>query len=427
MTRRLVAILSCVLFVLAVFIAGLWIHSQDMGDRWEFWPNSSRCIVVQSVPGQILLTNVTIQPGKRPVGLPTFSHRGNPPEYVTDGRVRFSPRQWQFETGISAPVNFASKRLSIGALFLAFVAMPAGWVLWHVVRSARRSAVEVAENPQTEAESLASWPEHAGEIECPMCGYNLRGLATPRCPECGYSFSWAQLLDPTRRRHPYLFEHSQRHRLQRLFKTLTRNWEPNTFWRTLYPSQTPVTARLLFYGFLCMFVAATPTLAVVWAMARKDNFNRFPTWQVDFKELLLRKNLIIVWLSLVMAFYPLLTAISLLIFQQSMRRAKVKAGHALRCAIYSGDVIVWGVLLQWAAILFESMDTRGWGTSVALARMLTLGIVLTLAVTFMRLIEAYKHYMKFPHVLATIGLSQFAVILLMTWVVIRATGAELFQ
>src|SRR5687768_18521450 len=31
---------------------------------------------------------------------------------------------------------------------------------------------------------------------CPLCDYDLRGLAEPRCPECGYRFTWEELRDP---------------------------------------------------------------------------------------------------------------------------------------------------------------------------------------------------------------------------------------
>ena len=47
----------------------------------------------------------------------------------------------------------------------------------------------------------------AETLHCPLCEYNLRGLSEPRCPECGYRFEWAELRDPSRRLHPYLFEH----------------------------------------------------------------------------------------------------------------------------------------------------------------------------------------------------------------------------
>ena len=32
------------------------------------------------------------------------------------------------------------------------------------------------------------------DVPCPRCGYNLRGLHTPRCPECGTVFRWQALL-----------------------------------------------------------------------------------------------------------------------------------------------------------------------------------------------------------------------------------------
>ncbi len=32
------------------------------------------------------------------------------------------------------------------------------------------------------------------DLACPGCGYNLRGLATPRCPECGRAISPADLV-----------------------------------------------------------------------------------------------------------------------------------------------------------------------------------------------------------------------------------------
>ena len=43
-------------------------------------------------------------------------------------------------------------------------------------------------------------PPHEA-VNCPLCGYDLRGLVDPRCPECGYRFVWADLTDSTRRRH----------------------------------------------------------------------------------------------------------------------------------------------------------------------------------------------------------------------------------
>ena len=51
------------------------------------------------------------------------------------------------------------------------------------------------------------WNNIPGEVYCPLCEYNLRGITEPRCPECGYAFDWADVLDPRRRLRPYVFEH----------------------------------------------------------------------------------------------------------------------------------------------------------------------------------------------------------------------------
>jgi len=56
-------------------------------------------------------------------------------------------------------------------------------------------------------------------IRCPLCEYELRGLIDPLCPECGYRFEWPDLLDPSRRKHPYLFELYPKRNAWSFFKT----------------------------------------------------------------------------------------------------------------------------------------------------------------------------------------------------------------
>lgn len=42
-------------------------------------------------------------------------------------------------------------------------------------------------NGKTALHGKAAQPEIRGDLFCPECGYNLRGLTSDRCPECGYS------------------------------------------------------------------------------------------------------------------------------------------------------------------------------------------------------------------------------------------------
>src|SRR5215813_4087013 len=72
-------------------------------------------------------------------------------------------------------------------------------------------------------------------LSCPLCGYDLRGLSAPRCPECGSRFEWAELRDPTKKLHPYLFEHHPEKNFISFVRTLLGGVAPWRFWRMLLP------------------------------------------------------------------------------------------------------------------------------------------------------------------------------------------------
>ena len=107
-------------------------------------------------------------------------------------------------------------------------------------------------------------PPAAGEsCPCPLCDYDLRGLAEPRCPECGYRFTWEELNSPQRRLHPYLFEHHPERNLWSFHRTLLGGLRPGAFWRTLFPTQPSRPRRLVLYGLIAVgawvLVLATQT------------------------------------------------------------------------------------------------------------------------------------------------------------------------
>src|SRR5258706_13751214 len=107
------------------------------------------------------------------------------------------------------------------------------------------------------------WSSITATVECPLCLYNLRGLTESRCPECGYHFEWADLLDPQRCRHRYLFEHHPRRNWWSFFRTLAAGLRPHKFWHELNPRQTILVRRLWIYWLLCScFLLLTP-LAVL--------------------------------------------------------------------------------------------------------------------------------------------------------------------
>src|SRR5262245_5819966 len=106
------------------------------------------------------------------------------------------------------------------------------------------------------------------ELHCPLCDYNLRGLTEPRCPECGYSFDWADLTDPARQRHPFLFEHHPEKNVRSFVRTVVGHLLPRRFWRSLRPEMPSNRRRLMIYwcvlvGFALVLFLVPLTLGIV--------------------------------------------------------------------------------------------------------------------------------------------------------------------
>jgi hypothetical protein len=104
--------------------------------------------------------------------------------------------------------------------------------------------------------------------------------------------------------------------------------------------------------------------------------------------------------------WPWLMFTSLMVFQWSMRRRKVRPIHALRCTIYSSGTLVWagvaGLAVFWGflgqAMLF---GPRSVGDIVGKSILLVLICGLLLSMIY-QLIVAYRHYLRFDHAIETV-------------------------
>jgi hypothetical protein len=286
-----------------------------------------------------------------------------------------------------------------------------------------------------------NWDSLAGDVSCPLCEYSLRGLAEPRCPECGYRFEWAEVMDPDRRPHPYLFEHHPEKNIRSFCRTVLGGLRPGRFWRTLRPTQRSYTGRLLLYGTVVMLlylglaetgISRFPVhlyyqiqgnrndqASLLWrlpASAGARIIREYGTLQ-NYAESMYptHVNAVLVvqawrwfdvrrpgvaWLA-----WPLATLATLLIFRVSMRRARVKVVHVLRCVVYSFDVLLWvtlvAMLMDWLEVmpvpyqvLQALRNAAGWAW---------LAIV---AVVIYRLTVAYRLYLRFDHPAATVLATQ---------------------
>ena len=319
--------------------------------------------------------------------------------------------------------------------------------------------------------SLPSQPAAAAHrvadepVECPLCDYDLRGLIDPRCPECGYSFDWLDLRDPARRKHKYLFEHHPERNVRSFVQTMLGHLRPRKFWGGLLPSQPSRPGRLLVYALAialslllppaaltvqlvvgywsAMNVQRAGFIAAVTANPRSfgrampgatvqqlaDRFAPAPSAIRCIGYLRGNRELNrAIAVHAVVLLWPVLSLAALMIFQISMRRARVRPSHFARCVVYSADVITWANLLLTLLVVGVlvrrvlvgaarqlPVDVETYGIAAACAS------AAALLVFVYRLIVALKTYVRFDHPVATILASQLIVLLLMALLVTVST------
>jgi hypothetical protein len=292
------------------------------------------------------------------------------------------------------------------------------------------AAASNAALPVLSYRSSPDWQNMPEEILCPLCEYNLRGLSEPRCPECGYTFAWIDLLDPQRRVHPYLFEQHPERNSWSFWRTLVGGFAPWTFWTKFKPSQPSNARRLRIYATIvaAAFVLTGP--GMVWlpeyVVNRSSTSGFYSTFSyrdqhldigiADFSltyddTLILSTALVLLW--------PLATFATLMIYRASMRRAKVQPVHVMRCVIYSADAalavgLVAAGVVHWSLMRFLYFHV-GYDIDTPLL-VLAGSVAVWLALFIVRLLFAYRNYLKFAHAAAAVLCTQ--VILLMVLLLI---------
>jgi hypothetical protein len=310
------------------------------------------------------------------------------------------------------------------------------------------------------------------ELACPLCGYNLRGLTDPRCPECGFAFTWAELRDAKRDQHPWLCEHATAGRRARAFmSTWLRTCRPRRFWREVTPAN-PVRRRALVRYWIVAVLLMTgvivgPLLVQGGRLAidvrrMRANYKPVPgqpgiyylagtggrlsvkytaaqldaslprVWSTSFARdvadaYLRRTGGAFVAMVVVTAAWPWLTFLALMIFGESMRRAKVNKDHVLRTAVYGCD---FGLLMTAVAVaMFWLWDDRAFGRPRGRqlaelgADLAMLTALVCAAATTYRLTFAYGRYLRFHLPLATVLATQVIVFLTVLAVAVYAVQA----
>ncbi len=297
-------------------------------------------------------------------------------------------------------------------------------------------------------------PADAAGLTCPLCGYDLRGLADPRCPECGFRFTWAELADEQRNGHRYLFEHAIRYRARAFWRTYWRTCLPRRFWREVSPANPVAAGRVLFYWLAATAIPMVVPIGLLAAslvsvyrvsLLGRATYTPVPGYtatetaaELDYEYPLPPSAAFfrhawtngagenrpsIYTAAVVIGVWPWLTMAALLLFRASMRRARVDHRHLLRVAAYGGDfALLMGAItaglvaaVRYAPGLADWVDDRPSHTAVPMAAV----VVACAAVATYRLSFAYALYLRFDRPVLTVLASQAIVILFVGVVLVQ--------
>jgi hypothetical protein len=307
------------------------------------------------------------------------------------------------------------------------------------------------------------------ELLCPLCEYNLRGLTEPRCPECGHRSTWEE-LKRDQPNHPYLFERHPQRNVWSFWRTLLGSLRPRKFWRELSPTVRPVPRRLLIFcaiivalGILgtLMSTAVTVTQWAQWNATARQRWvqdmitgttpgPRFNPNQAQTRAVIESSGQtlqsfarssypgptdIAFWRNfwrwgvsdqmtggILIALWPPFTFASLMIFRASLRQAKIKPMHVVRCVVYTASILAFISVLYIAiaplVYLFPELGYRqvfmnDW------AAIMILGLLVILCY---RLGVAYSKYLRFDKPYLTALASQVMVLLALWKVALAMHG-----
>ena len=258
------------------------------------------------------------------------------------------------------------------------------------------------------------------QLTCPQCDYHLCGLTETRCPECGRTFTWPEVLGTYHRQKRPLFEYHWRpHPVRSFCRTWLGVLRPGRFWRNLSIHDTvhvkPLLAMLPVV-FLVHWAASVAWCTlwvwayghIYWVVSQGMTFD----WGTAFRGIgrcvpyaFTSEE---VGMTVLFAVLWSMTSLgALLLFQQSMRRCKVRTAHVLRVWVY-GLVLPLPVLPLVAAA-WTCLGTVCWTVASNTQPPFFAAHVWPLAAVFMvwSVRCAYRFYLRMDRSLAVAVSSQF--------------------
>lgn len=302
------------------------------------------------------------------------------------------------------------------------------------------------------------------ELNCPLCGYDLRGLPSERCPECGHAFDAEKLRQAKLEHREWFFEHAKRRHISAFLATTSASLRPIKFWGVvaaahhIVPSRLVVwliiwatAALLLVVGAGSLAIAeqsAAPRAMPIWnrsarmwatmppAQTLRGTWNSWYDWALylyDARDLYSP----LVTLAQTLA-WPFLAFGILQLFGTTLRKGGVHAGHLWRCTFYALPSLL--IPAAGFAAVACNIDSASWqGVTQPLfdrlpkfvyqmIELLELSQAAAIVLGWCGLIStvhlaaAHVRYLRLPHAIAQALLVQTVVALLM--IVLLVFGAN---
>lgn len=332
--------------------------------------------------------------------------------------------------------------------------------------NANASATPVGDAPPplTALPAVDASVEANADLRCPLCGYDLRGLAEHRCPECGHAFDPDELRQAKADRAEWRFETAPpRRRVQAFALTSLATLRPFRFWRELSAAQTIVPGRLvqwarLWLGICAFAVIGSVALAAVVSYIEVQGLiaggaPRFGPVRGGYMRIddtfggalwhaFLRSRLSSdLWMAFAILTWPPMAVLASQLFGLTLRRASIHRGHLWRCVLYAWPMMALPCVLLLVAAPYTDVNARSpyswpiparalfgdsyeppqivWQLSTVwhIAPLALLATMLAASLSTVHLVAAHVRYLRLPHAAAQAVLVQAVAWLLIASVV----------
>jgi len=284
--------------------------------------------------------------------------------------------------------------------------------------------------PQCQLEFKWSEAVPIEQLTCAQCHYHLYGLTSERCPECGRWVDWQEALARYHRtRLPY-FEYRWRDRpVRSLIGTWWRALRPRHLWCNFNLHDPPAPGPLLVMVLLFVLAAWCVDVFLGAATVTLREMGIYRSWGrpiagAQIPDLLLQAfgaqvSSQLLWRGTLTYVIWLVTGLgSLLIFQESMRRFRVRQVQVLRVWAYSIPVVfpvVYGAVSAYAVIVaWVAQPWSRWSDDRILV---AVALVMILVFPIWSLRCGYRHYLRMRHA-AVVALSSQIIALLATFAIV---------